>query len=336
MTIDELYDLIESQGVTRDGNTLSAGSHLDLDTLDSLPEGVTLTAGGTLFLGRLTTLPEGVTLTAGGDLFLGRLTTLPAGVTLAAGVYLDLLSLTALPKGVTITSGGTLDLSSLTELAAGVTITSGGTLFLGRLTTLPEGVKLAAGGGLDLSSLTELAAGAKLTAGGSLELGNLTKLPAGVTLSAKEVDGYLNQTWQGRTLRSIDGIVMVLIGTEHRVGAATVQASRYFGRPDDSALVYVATVGEHTAHGATVEDAVEDATLKAGLIDPTEIIAEIKATGSVTRGQYRAITGACREGVRQWCASQGVADETESLPLAAVLSMTAGQYGGDRLVELLG
>jgi len=319
-----------------EGVTLTAGGGLDLNSLTELPKGVTITSGGGLFLGRLKTLPKGVTITSGGGLYLGRLTTLPGGVTLTSGGYLYLSSLTELAAGVTLTAGGGLNLRSLTELAAGVTLTAGEYLDLGRLTALPKGVTLTAGGTLFLSSLTTLPEGVTITADGDLYLDSLAALPEDATLSAKMVYGQLNQTWQGRTLRSIDGIVMQLVGATHVVGAATVQAARYFGRPEGSEVVYIATVGEHTAHGETAEEAIEDAIDKGGLVDPTQVIAEIKAAGLITREQYRVLTGACREGVRQWCTSHGVTDSVESLSLAEVMRMTAGQYGGDRLVELLG
>ena len=176
--------------------------------------------------------------------------------------------------------------------------------------------------------------GVTLSAGGSLDLGSLTTLPEGVTLSAKQVQGKLSQDWRGAALQSVDGIVMSL-GEEHQVGSAIVRTARYLGRPAESEAVYVAWVGQHTAHGATVREAIEDATAKASHASPAEVLAAIKGSGVITRTQYRALTGACREGVRQWCQSQGVADEVESLPIADVVRMTASHYGGARLAELL-
>jgi hypothetical protein len=177
--------------------------------------------------------------------------------------------------------------------------------------------------------------GNKLETSGYLDLGSLTTLPEGVTLSASHVLGNWSQVWRGKSLRSIDGIIMELVGQPHPAGNATVQKARYFGRSDDSESVYVAFAGDHTAHGATVREAIEDAVAKAGHASPEQVIVEIKTSGTITRSQYRALTGACREGVRQWCRSQGVADDVDSLPIADVLQRTSGHYGGERIKAAL-
>ena len=176
--------------------------------------------------------------------------------------------------------------------------------------------------------------GNSLSAGGYLDLNSLATLPEGVTLSAGSVYSGFTQQWNGQSLRSVDGIVMVM-GDSHSVGHATVYRATYFGRGDDSEHVYVAFVGDCSAHGSTVREAVEDAIQKGMAVDPSNVVAEIKASGVVTRLQYRTLTGACREGVRQWCDSHSVGDDIESLPLSDVLRMTEGHYGFERLRELL-
>ena len=197
-----------------------------------------------------------------------------------------------------------------------------------------DGNTLSAGGDLHLRSLTTLPEGVTLSAGGYLYLSSLTTLPEGVTLSALQVLGNFRQTYRGESLEPIDGTVMAM-GEAHQVGAATVCAARYLGSPAESEKCFVAKVGEHTAHGATAREAIEDATAKAGPADVAGIVAEIKKTGVVNRAQYRALTGACREGVRQWCRTHNVADDVESLPLADVLRLTSGNYGGERLAAVI-
>jgi len=316
MTIDELYLYILDTGSSarRDGNTI--------------------TARGYLYLERLTTLPEGVSISAWGNLFLGKLTTLPAGVTLSAGRYLDLGILTTLPEGVTISSGGNLNLRKLTTLPAGVTLTAGGYMDLMSLTTLSPGVTISAGHYLFLRSLTTLPEGATLTAGGDLELQSLTTLPESVTLSASGLCyGNFSGPYRGLTLASYDGIVSELVGEPKMVGEYAVQRANYFlaaGRSDRAH--YIAVRGEHSAHGSTVREAVEDCTTKALEVDPSTTIAAIKASGTVTLAQYMAITGACGEGCRQWAASNGL-DGREEITIEELRPMLAGVYGS---VEFLG
>jgi len=337
-----------------EGVTLLSGGNLNLRKLTTLPAGVTLSAGGSLYLMKLTTLSPGVTLSAGGYLDLGNLATLPTGVTLSSRGSLDLRSLTTLspgvtltavgglelqslttlPAGVTISTGGRLDLRSLTTLTAGVTLTAVGGLELQSLTTLPAGVTLSAGGYLDLRSLTTLQEGATLTAGGDLELQSLTTLPESVTLSAIGFCyGNFSGPYRGLTLASYDGIISELVGAAKMVGEYAVQRANYFlasGRSDRGH--YIAVRGEHSAHGSTVREAVEDCATKALAVDPSTTIAEIKASGTVTLAQYRAITGACREGCRQWAASNGL-DGREEIAVEELRPMLAGVYGS---VEFLG
>jgi len=321
MTIDELYRYIKNAGPlsSRVGNTITVARDLDLGNLGSrtkLPEGVTLLSGGNLNLRKLTTLPAGVTLSSGGSLYLGKLTTLSPGVSISAGHYLDLGSLTTLPEGAEIWAAGSLSLHSLTALPASVTLTAEGYLDLNGLITLPEGVTLSAGGGLYLNSLTTL--------------------PESVTLSARELCyGNFSGPYRGLTLASYDGIVSELVGEPKMVGEYSIQRANYFlssGR-GLRRTHYIAVRGEHAAHGSTVREAVEDCEKKVLKVKADEAtIAAIKASGTVTLAQYRAITGACREGCRQWAASNGL-DGREEIAVEELRPMLAGVYGS---VEFLG
>jgi hypothetical protein len=120
----------------------------------------------------------------------------------------------------------------------------------------------------------------------------------------------------------------------HAVGNGTVQSAKYFGNKDSEA-VYVATVNGHTAHGKAVREAIEDANEKAGLADPSAVVSEIKASGRITRLQYRQLTGACREGIRHWCKANGIGDDVESIPLADAMRLVNGHCGFNRFAELL-
>jgi len=310
MTIDELYQHILDTGISasRDGNTI--------------------TARGYLGLGSLTTLPEGVTLSSGGSLYLRKLTSLPDDVTLSSGVSLDLRSLTTLPAGVTISAGGILDLRRLTTISPGVTLSAGLDLHLGRLTTLSPGVSISAGRYLGFGILTTLPEGVTISSGGNLNLHSLTTLPESVTLSASDLCyGKFSGPYRGLTLASYDGIVSELVGEAKMVGEYAVQRANYFlasGRSDRAH--YIAVRGDHAAHGSTVREAVEDCATKALEVDPSTTIAEIKASGTVTLAQYRAITGACGEGCRQWAASNGL-DGREEIAVEELRPMLAGVYG---------
>lgn len=204
---------------------------------------------------------------------------------------------------ITVTHQGGVDLYSLTTLPEGTSFDNGGYVYLNSLTTLPEGVSFNNQGNVDLYSLTD-------------EM----------------------QTYRGEqiTLRHIDGYTM-LIESEKITKGITICKARYFGGGEikDLAKCYVAKVGNHWAHGKTAKEAIQDATDKATLnAEVADVVGEIKRTGMVTITQYRAITGACREGCRQFLTSIGKPDATE-LPLTDVMQQVKGHYGFDRFKEAI-
>ena len=244
---------------------------------------------------------------------------------------------------ITVNNQGYVYLSSLTTLPAGTKFENKGYVDLGSLTTLPEGTKFENQGHVYLSSLTTLPAGTKFENQGGVDLGSLTTLPAG-TRFENQGQVYLSsltsekQNYQGKeiTLRHIDGYTM-LIESEKIKKGVTICKARYFGGVDLDKLkpYYLAKVGNHWAHGKTAKEAIQDATDKAVIdMNQSEVVDEIKASGKVTLAQYRAITGACREGCRHFLQTIGKPDATE-LSLEEVKELVKGHYGYDRFIEAI-
>ena len=193
------------------------------------------------------------------------------------------------------------------------------------------------GGGVYLSSLTTLPEGTTFSNGGGVYLGNLTTLPEGVTFSN---DGgvYLGnltnerQTYRGQTIRLkyIDGYTMMIL-SDRVMGDNTIYHAAYFGGGDLDKLkrCYVASNGEYHAHGRTVELALRDLRFKLAELDfdEDEIVAEIKARGTVLIEDFRLITGACEEGTRRGMQDAGLDPKANELPLDVVLGAAFGSYG---------
>jgi hypothetical protein len=249
-------------------------------------------------------------------------------------------------EGREIASSWNLYLSALTVLPEGVRLTAGGSLDLRRLTVLPEGVALSAGGALNLQSLTALPDGISLSAGRWIDLSSVTTLPEGVALSARRAL-YLwslqseHQVYQGRSirLRMIDGYAMRLISSRPLPDGATLWRAQYFlGHLDTDPRCYIAQRGDLYAHGDTAEQAVRDLRFKeaSANLDTYEVVATIKARGTVTFNDYRLLTGACESGLREGLRSLGVDPDFPEMPLADALRLSRGQYGGDRFAELMG
>jgi len=282
-----------------------------------------------------------IIVTSRGSVYLRSLTTLPEGTSFNNQGSVDLSSLTTLPEGISFNNKGCVDFSSLTTLPEGISFNNQGSVYLRSLTTLPEGIIFNNQGDVGLSSLTTLPEGISFNNKGYVDLRSLTTLPEGIIFN-NQGDVYLSsltnevQIYQGEqiTFRHIDDYTM-LIESEKLIKGITVCRARYFGGGKIKALkkCYVAKVGNHWAHGKTAKEAIQDATDKATLdADVADVVAEIKLTGRVTVVQYRAITGACREGCRQFLHSIGKPDATD-LPLVEVILHVKGHYGFDKFIE---
>ena len=230
-------------------------------------------------------------------------------------VYLD--SLTTLPEGTTFSNGGHVYLGRLTTLPEGTTFSNDGHVYLGSLTTLPEGTTFSNDGHVDLPSLTTLPEGTTFSNDGHVYLDSLTN----------EQQTYCGQTIR---LKIIDGYTMLIL-SERTMGDNTIYHAAYFGGGDLDKLkrCYVASNGEYHAHGRTVELALRDLRFKVAErdFDEDEIVAEIKARGTVLIEDFRLITGACEEGTRRGMQDAGLDPDANELPLPVVLGAAFGSYG---------
>jgi hypothetical protein len=228
---------------------------------------------------------------------LRSLTALPEGTTFSNGGYVDLPSLTALPEGTTFSNGGYVDLRSLTALPEGTTFSNGGYVYLPSLTALPEGTTFSNGGYVDLRSLTE------------------------------EYQQYRGERIR---LKTIDGYTMLIRSTRKK-GDYTIMRAAYFGGGElaDLKKCWIAQQGEYFAHGEMVEQAMRDVRFKVAQrdYDEEELVAEIKARGTVQFNDFRLLTGACEQGLKHGMEQAGLDPSADELPLETVLSSAFGPYG---------
>jgi hypothetical protein len=182
------------------------------------------------------------------------------------------------------------------------------------LTSLPDNLRAER---LDLHGCTGLTALSDDLRAVALYLNGctgLTSLPDGLNVNYLGLYGCTGlfgpQRWRGKAFNlqfeTIDGQATALFGKPRRLGQATVQRGKYFRAADwaDMRDCYVATVGAHTAHGNTVEQAIADAAFEATeAANRDELIAGVNARGVVTRDEFWKITGACDselvDGLRQ-------------------------------------
>jgi hypothetical protein len=96
---------------------------------------------------------------------------------------------------------------------------------------------------------------------------------------------------------------------------------------------YVAEKGEYTAHAKSIKEAISDIAYK----EMQEQMAKepLSMESDVNVERYRAITGACKEGVRMWMQSNGV--DVESIKVKDLLPLLekTSAYGVDKFKSLI-
>ena len=214
-----------------------------------------------------------------------------------------------------------------------------GNVHLGSLTTLPEGVSFENKGNVRLGSLTTLPEGTSFENKGHVYLSSLTTLPEGTSFENKgnvfldSLTGKHKYLGKSLEFQYIDGFTMVM-GASKTNGDYEVVSARYFsgGPLRDMKKCYIAKSNGLYAHGKTIKAAIDDLQYKiADNADKAEIAADIRKSGRVTVVQFRALTGACRDGIRQHLEPLGInIDKTDSLSLPdAIKAMAGTSYGSD-------
>ncbi len=138
-------------------------------------------------------------------------------------------------------------------------------------------------GSLDLGSLTSIPDTFNPTVGGYLDLGS------GLVANHTPLNNRL-LSWQGGKYVAADGICTEVLSKKGRVFTVKNIGSEK--------ISYLVSDGKTHAHGETVEQARSDYRFK--LIADKLKNDPIKADTVITIPYYRAVTGACEFGVKQW------------------------------------
>jgi hypothetical protein len=199
----------------------------------------------------------------------------------------------------------------------GIEVKGGGYVYLPSLTTLPEATTFSNGGYVDLPSLTTLPEATTFSNGGYVDLPSLTT-------------EYVEYQGEVIRLKRIDGSTMLIL-SDRQTGEYTIYHAAYFGGGDMAKLkrCWIAQLGEHFAHGSTVEKAMRDVRFKSmeREFDQDDLVAEIRRRGTVMIEDFRLVTGACEEGTRQGMKQAGLDPDADELPLNIVLGAAFGSYG---------
>ena len=197
-------------------------------------------------------------------------------------------------------------------------------LYNNQLTALPESFgNLKVGGDLWLhnNQLTALPESfGNLKVGGDLSLSNnqLTSEPVFNRMAGNVV---------AKDWCYVDGIVREVVSRKNLGEGLTLIKT-----PFD----FIVGNGEAWAHCKTTEEALEDYRFKLYKSDPEELKGldiDKPLSHPEAINVYRAITGACREGVRQWMNGRQL---PEPITIRQVLSLTGEAYGGSEFAGFFG
>jgi len=104
-------------------------------------------------------------------------------------------------------------------------------------------------------------------------------------------------------------------------------------KTENGDVLYIVTdENGNSAHGSTIKEAREDLIYK--VINKGDVKIPKKATGKEWIGIYRAVTGACAAGVRNFVESKGVDLEKEFTP-KQIAKLVEGQFGADKFADKL-
>jgi len=304
-----------------DGFNPTVGEGLYLNNLTSIPEGFNPTVGGGLDLSGLTSIPQGFNPTVGGYLDLNSLTSIPDGFNPTVGEGLYLNNLTSIPEGFNPTVGGGLDLNSLTSIPDGFNPTVGEGLYLNNLTSIPEGFNPTVGEGLYLNNLTSIPEGFNPTVGGGLDLG-------GLTCDYTKLIGPV--MWGDKYIKA-DGIFTEIIS----VRGGVFRVKELFKEK----VFYLVTDGNgRYAHGDSLSEAREDLIYKLNSDVNKDDFKNLKLTDKLSFEQavscYRAITGACSFGVKDFVERNKI-NKKEKYSVTEIINLTKGEFGSEVLQEFL-
>ena len=307
------------------------GGYVDLESLTSLPNNVQFNNGGDVYLRSLTSLPDNVQFNNKGYVYLESLTSLPNNVQFNNGGYVYLESLTSLPDNVQFSNEGNVGLRSLTSLPNNVQFNNEGSVDLESITSLPDNVQFNNGSNVYLESLTSLPDNVQFNNGGFVDLHSLTSLPNNVQFnngSNVYLESITNEPlyYKGkhRTFRNVDGYTM-LMGKSRNIGDTIVHNARYFGGGEiaDLRKCYIAEQNGTYAHGATIAEAQTDLRFKIAQVhyDKSDLIEKIRSEKRISFVDFRLLTGACSDGLREGLKLHGYASDLEYMSLDELMAL---------------
>ena len=139
--------------------------------------------------------------------------------------------------------------------------------------------------------------------------------------------GEVRESFRKHGYLFADGILSRIVSKRNH-GEVIVYKTTKIGNSDK--VVYVVQRGEVFSHGETVRQAIHDLRYKSTDRDTTKYekwtLDSVHPLEQVI-SSYRAITGACEAGTRQWCEGKNLPDK---LSVKMAIRATRGAYGAEK------
>jgi len=285
------------------------------------------------------------TLAVSGDAKLDApaLTTVGGYVYVRGDAKLDAPALTTVGGYVYVSGDAKLDAPALTTVGGYVYESGDAKLDAPALTTV--GGSLAVYGDAKLDALTtvggslavygdaKLDAPALTTVGGSLAVYGDANIPKNVKTNDQEARGYcekkLKLSFKKEGLIKADGILSWL-KSSRKLGQLVCMRVQIVGKLEIS---YLVQKGSIYSHGKTFKEAKESLRYKISDRDTSEYkswkLTDTKTTDQLIQA-YRAITGACEFGVKEFCESEKLKTKYK---VKEVIELTKDKFGNKEFEE---
>ena len=129
-----------------------------------------------------------------------------------------------------------------------------------------------------------------------------------------------------------DKLKTIKISEKKREGITIIKGLDLYDTDEE---IYIVKEKDLSAHDKRLKEAMNGLIYKKTQNEEIEnIVVEIKKTGKVNRGQYRAITGACQYGINKFCEEHNIQD-LEEISLDELRKKLINDYGSEKFWNLI-
>jgi hypothetical protein len=343
---------------------------LSLFCVSKLPRGFNPIVGSCLNCYRVQSVAEGMIFLAGANILFHALTSVPKGCRFYAGKSVLIPRVTEVGEGFHVIAGDAVDVASLEKAPPNSQVVCGGILIANAFKSIPEDFDPLVAVRLLLEGCPQVPRDRRWRAGRAMyeKEGEWFYVNDAEDRACYEricEDGkelYYNDDEHEWAFISVWGDKCIkkeiyYNDDEHEWAFISVWGGKYvkidgifrevashhgnvwkLRHPITGGICYAVSNAEKAkfAHGATLDEAIEEIRLKSGLRDSgvySRLTLDSKLSFSEMQLCYRAITGACHFGVKAFIEDRETPLENREYSLREAIQLTKGAYGCEKFAE---